>query len=102
MLAVTPFTTWAKNIIDNRFTRYTAKISFGLYIWHYPILELVRLLHNNDYKYFGISSFGYWAVLTAVILGLAYGMASLSYTHIESPFLKEVGRRKAQPKLETV
>ena len=28
VLAVTPFTTWAKNIIDNRFTRYTAKISF--------------------------------------------------------------------------
>ncbi len=101
VLATTPFTTWAKSIIDNRFTRYTAKISFGLYIWHYPILELVRLLHNSDYKYFGISSMGYWAVLTVVILGLAYGMASLSYTHIESPFLKEVGRRKAQPKLET-
>ena len=102
VLATTPFTTWAKNIIDNRFTRYTAKISFGLYIWHYPILELVRLLHNSDYKYFGISSLGYWAVLTVVILGLAYGMASLSYTHIESPFLKEVGRRKTEPKLETV
>ena len=102
VLATTPFTTWAKNIIDNRFTRYTAKISFGLYIWHYPILELVRLLHNSDYKYFGISSLGYWAVLTIVILVLAYGMASLSYTHIESPFLKEVGRRKTEPKLETV
>ncbi len=95
VLAATPFSSWAKKVIDNRFTRYTAKISFGLYIWHYPTLELVRLLHNEDYKYFGISSFGEWAVLTLVVLMLAYGMASLSYTHLESPFLKEIRGRKS-------
>jgi peptidoglycan/LPS O-acetylase OafA/YrhL len=101
VLAATPFSTWAKNIIDNRFTRYTAKISFGLYIWHYPTLELVRLLHNDNYKYFGISSFGYWAMLTAVVLILAYWVASLSYTHLESPFLKEIRRVKPKPALQT-
>jgi ABC-type glycerol-3-phosphate transport system permease component/peptidoglycan/LPS O-acetylase OafA/YrhL len=100
VLAATPFSSWAKTIIDNRFTRYTAKISFGLYIWHYPTLELVRLLHNSDYHYFGISSFGYWAVLTVAVLILAYWVASLSYTHIESPFLKEIRRAKPS-KLQT-
>ena len=27
-------------LVDNRFARYTAKVSFGIYIWHYLVLHL--------------------------------------------------------------
>jgi ABC-type glycerol-3-phosphate transport system permease component/peptidoglycan/LPS O-acetylase OafA/YrhL len=94
ILASAPFATWIHRPLDNAFFRYTARVSFGLYIWHYPILELTRLFHNPNYKYFGISSLTDWALVSAAILIVAYIVAGLSYTHIEAPFLKETGRAK--------
>ncbi|MDX2008016.1 MAG: acyltransferase family protein [Meiothermus sp.] len=86
-LGAAPFATFVHRWMDNPFARYTARVSFGLYIWHYPILELVRLFHNSEYKYFGISDLGYWFALTTFVLIAAYTVASLSYTHVEKPFL---------------
>ncbi len=74
-------------ILDNRFSRYTAKLSFGIYIWHYLILELVRLLHNSEFKYAGIQNPWYWLFLSLFVTISSYALASLSYTHIESVFL---------------
>ncbi|MCJ8312511.1 MAG: acyltransferase [Saccharospirillaceae bacterium] len=37
-LICVPFTHWVAKVIDNRFFAYTAKISFGLYIWHFLIM----------------------------------------------------------------
>lgn len=95
VLGAAPFATQVHRLIDNPFARYTARISFGLYIWHYPILELVRLFHNPDYRYFGISDLGQWFGLAGLVLILAYSTAALSYTHIEKPFLA-TGARKAR------
>ncbi len=97
ILYAAPFSVTAYKLLDNPFTRYTARISFGLYIWHYPILELVRLLHNPDYKYFGIASLPEWFAISAFVLGMAYWIASLSYRHIEAPFLRETGRARPKP-----
>jgi peptidoglycan/LPS O-acetylase OafA/YrhL len=65
-----------------------------LYIWHYPILEVMRLLHNYDFKYFGISDVWHWAALCSFALIAAYSLASWSYTHIESPFLRNIEHEK--------
>ncbi len=85
-------------ILDNPFSRYTAKLSFGIYIWHYPILELVRLLHNSDFKYGGIENPWHWAAICVFVLLASYSMASLSYTHIESVFLPRSNSRPNAPK----
>jgi peptidoglycan/LPS O-acetylase OafA/YrhL len=89
LLVTLPFSRLLGRALDNRFFRYTAKVSFGLYIWHYLILELIRLLHNGDYRYAGVRDLPYLLVLSAIALGLAYITAGLSYRHIESPFLEE-------------
>jgi ABC-type glycerol-3-phosphate transport system permease component/peptidoglycan/LPS O-acetylase OafA/YrhL len=89
MLATLPFSRLLGRLVDNAFFRYTAKISFGLYIWHFLILELIRLLVNNDFRYFGISSLTYHLGVSAVALVLAYIAAGWSYKHIEAPFLPE-------------
>jgi hypothetical protein len=93
-LACTPFSRSFRNILDNSFFKYTAKLSFGLYIWHYPILEVMRLLHNYNFRYFGIDDVWHWAALCSFALIAAYSLASWSYTHIESPFLQSVEREK--------
>jgi ABC-type glycerol-3-phosphate transport system permease component/peptidoglycan/LPS O-acetylase OafA/YrhL len=87
-LSCLPFSRILGRLFDNSFFRYTAKISFGLYIWHYLILELIRLTFNRNYQYFGISSLSEHLLISAVALGLAFGAASLSYKYIEAPFLK--------------
>jgi peptidoglycan/LPS O-acetylase OafA/YrhL len=87
LLAALPFSRLLGRLVDNAFFRYTAKISFGLYIWHYLILEMIRLLVNNDFRYFGINSLPYHLGVSAVALVLAYIAAGWSYTHIEAPFL---------------
>ena len=94
VLACTPFSRSLRNILDNAFFKYTAKISFGLYIWHYPILEVMRLLHNSNFKYFGIDNVWQWAALCSFALIVAYSIAAWSYTHIESPFLRNIEREK--------
>jgi ABC-type glycerol-3-phosphate transport system permease component/peptidoglycan/LPS O-acetylase OafA/YrhL len=88
LLVTLPFSRVLGRILDNRFFKYTAKISFGLYIWHYLIMELIRLTHNADYRYFGIKELPYLLALSAITLALAYTMAALSYRHVESPFLE--------------
>jgi ABC-type glycerol-3-phosphate transport system permease component/peptidoglycan/LPS O-acetylase OafA/YrhL len=87
LLATLPFSRLLGRLVDNAFFRYTAKISFGLYIWHFLILELIRLLVNTDFRYFGISSLPYHLTISAIALVLAYIAAGWSYKHIEAPFL---------------
>lgn len=87
-LTCLPFSRILGQAFDNPFFRYTAKISFGLYIWHYLILELIRLTFNPNYTYFGISSLSTHLLISGVALLLAFIAASLSYKYIEAPFLK--------------
>jgi peptidoglycan/LPS O-acetylase OafA/YrhL len=89
MLVTLPFSRVLGRLFDNAFFRYTAKISFGLYIWHYPILETIRLLHNPDFRYGGIQNPLEFFWLSGLGLGLAYIAAAWSYQHIEAPFLEE-------------
>jgi ABC-type glycerol-3-phosphate transport system permease component/peptidoglycan/LPS O-acetylase OafA/YrhL len=94
LLVTLPFSRIFGRILDNTFFRYTAKISFGLYIWHFPILECIRLLHNSDFAYGGIQDPLEFFWLAGLGLGLAYVAAAWSYQHIELPFL---GKEAAAP-----
>jgi ABC-type glycerol-3-phosphate transport system permease component/peptidoglycan/LPS O-acetylase OafA/YrhL len=87
LLVTLPFSRLLGKLLEHWFWKYTAKISFGLYIWHYLILELIRLTHNADYHYGGVRELPYLLILSGLALLLAYAMAALSYRHIESPFL---------------
>ncbi|MFC3831932.1 MULTISPECIES: acyltransferase family protein [Deinococcus] len=93
LLATLPFTRFLGEWLD-RPLRTTARLSFGLYIWHYLILELIRVLHNPRFAYFGIDDLGTWALTSAAALALAYWAASLSYRHIEEPFLRGMHRKQ--------
>ncbi|MFC4453998.1 acyltransferase family protein [Deinococcus sonorensis] len=93
-LATLPFSRWARYAFDNRFFRYTARVSFGLYIWHYLILELIRLLHQPAFTYAGIDSLPDFLALSAAAVWLAYRGAALSYRHIEAPFLRGVSKQE--------
>ena len=47
-LALLPSTVVVGRLLDNPVVRYLARISFGLYVWHYVVLELVHLTIAPD------------------------------------------------------
>lgn len=53
---------------------YTGKISYGMYLWHYPIILAVKIAMNPDPT-----------VLLAIALALTYVAAGLSWKLVEAP-----------------
>jgi peptidoglycan/LPS O-acetylase OafA/YrhL len=78
-------------IMDNRFARYTATISFGIYIWHYLILHVVSYLTEGEFEYGGVTDPWRLLAMSVVVLGLTYGVATLSWRWIERPALRSTG-----------
>jgi peptidoglycan/LPS O-acetylase OafA/YrhL len=74
-------------LFDNRFFRYTATVSFGIYIWHYLLLHLMVYLTNGEFVYGNVHDPVRFAWLSATVLVLAYAVATLSWRFIEKPVL---------------
>ncbi len=86
-------------VFDNPFFRYTAKISFGLYIWHYLIILWVGRALEVDFLTYGVVK-DLWRLLEigSFVLIVSYGVATLSWHLIERPFLEGrfSGRRRSR------
>lgn len=88
--------TFLWRIVDNRFFRWTAMISFGLYIWHYLVLHLISYLTNGEFEYGGVHNpvrFAWIALATVVI---AFALAAISWRFIERPVLESKWARGAK------
>jgi len=85
------------NAFDNPFFRYTAKVSFGLYIWHYLVILWVgRALEPDFLSYGGVTDPWRLLEIGSFVLIVSYGVATLSWHLIERPFLEGrfSGRRR--------
>jgi peptidoglycan/LPS O-acetylase OafA/YrhL len=103
-LATLPFSRRLGAWLDNRFLRAIAVLSFGIYIWHMPILYGVRALaqHWLAPQYLRGGVYWYWGTLAyaAVSLLLSYAVAAVSYYLVERPVLNRVHHwHRAQPAL---
>jgi len=82
----------ARELFDNRPLRYLGLISFGVYLWHYPILQWLSAAHAFD------RIPGYrlpWIV--PILLLVSCVVADLSYRLIERPLLRIGRARSAHP-----
>ena len=75
-------------LVDNRFARYTAKVSFGIYIWHYLVLHLFSRLTGGELEYFGVGDPVRHLLLSAGVLAVTYAVASASWFWLERPVLR--------------
>ncbi len=99
-----PHTRWLPRLSELPPVAYIAKISFGIYIWHVVILELMRQLYAPSFSYDGISSIPYWLTLTGIAFALTIAAGSLSWFLLEQPLLNwarnfEPGQNLAARKL---
>ncbi|MNN66986.1 Acyltransferase family protein [compost metagenome] len=87
VLLSAPFSVMLGRLLDNRFFRYTAKVSFGLYIWHYLFITLIEKYGIKDYRYFGIVDVWRWLGISVSVVAISYAAATISYYVIEQPFI---------------
>jgi peptidoglycan/LPS O-acetylase OafA/YrhL len=71
-----------KSFLSIRPLVYTGKISYGFYLWHYPIV-------------LGLSKYGNMGKMAALVL--SFGLASASYHWIELRFLAQKKQFAARP-----
>jgi peptidoglycan/LPS O-acetylase OafA/YrhL len=69
---------------------WVGQISYGLYLWHFPIFTKLEQLHLPD------------VTKTFVMFGSAFAVAALSYHFVEKPFLRLKSRfQPSTPALAT-
>jgi uncharacterized protein (DUF2141 family) len=102
VLIAAPYTQVVGRILDNRFFKFTAKISFGLYIWHQFIMEIYGGTLFPDYHAFQCSQFTRWLGVTILSVGTAYLIAALSWYFIEKPVLDRIHGLTKEPPDKTV
>lgn len=87
ILAVTPSSIVIGRLLDNRAVKYVAQISFGLYVWHYVVLELVRVFWLPDIGHGSMRDGTRFFIGAAVILGVTGVIADRSYRWLEAPVI---------------
>jgi peptidoglycan/LPS O-acetylase OafA/YrhL len=91
LVYVTPFTYYAKWVLDSLVVRHLGKVSYGIYIYHFPILTFV------DYK---MSIYGWdarddWAYLLIISSLLILLVANVSYYLVERPILRYAHKQQS-------
>lgn len=76
--------------LENGSLRWLGDISYGVYLWHYPVLwALFYLLGSNV----GTRDVGVWLWAGAIGLSLTLLLSHLSYRYLEKPAMQLAGRR---------
>ena len=77
---------WIIRLGDHPIFRFFGKYSYGIYIYHYIIFNLLmyNLAPNLGIRHRFISEF----VIAALTIGLSVAVSLISYRYIEKPFLK--------------
>ena len=77
---------WIGKFLKLRFMQYTGKVSYSMYLWHWPIVVF--------YGYWIIRELVWWDTL--LLLVATYGISHLSCKYLEAPFRLQRGL-KLQP-----
>lgn len=71
-------------LLSNPVLRYIGLISYSLYLWHWPIISLLKNQTNSEFS----------TVEKALILLLTFMLSALSYHFIEQPFRHKTSLKK--------
>lgn len=79
-----PHSRVANLLLENRFTIFLGEISYGLYLWHYPLQK--ALAAGISPRLYTSDSFLWWGSLLACLLSLL--IATFSYVFVERPAIR--------------
>lgn len=96
ILIGTPSSTFIKRITETAPVAFIARISFGIYVWHFLIMECLRVLWRPRYDY-GMYSVTTWAWMSAFVLVAVIVVATLSWYLLEAPIIRWARRLEHRP-----
>jgi len=88
-LANVPFSRFLGNFLEMRFFKRVATLSFGLYLWHYMIMQIWQNKMDDTYYYYGTINLGRWADSTLLVIMLTWVFAEISWRFFEAPILRK-------------
>jgi peptidoglycan/LPS O-acetylase OafA/YrhL len=88
LLALAPSSVRLGAILDNRATRFVARISFGIYVWHYLVLELVHLWWFPALGQGEMRNPLVFAEACAVVVVISFAIAAMSFYAMEAPVIR--------------
>lgn len=92
-LACLPQTRWVGAWLDHGVLRYIAQTSFGLYLWHYLIMDLLARELFPDFVFSGYTDVADWLLPSLLTVLLSMVVAHCSYRFLEQPALGWATRR---------
>jgi hypothetical protein len=103
-LAAAPSSVVVGRLMDNRAVRFVAKISFGIYVWHFLVNEFLIQKWLALAPQEQIADMQSWLEVAMATIAIAFTLAHLSFRFVENPVIKwarglEKGRQTA-PALE--
>ena len=100
-LALIPSSVIVGRVLDNPAVRYLARISFGIYVWHYVVLELVRITVAPDIDHGRMEDPLRMAWISALIIGISILIAHASFYLVENPIIQWARRLETRSEQAT-
>ncbi|WP_297111980.1 acyltransferase [uncultured Devosia sp.] len=100
VLLTGPSTVAVGRLLDNPVTRFVAQISFGIYIYHTIVIELIQIYFVPKFVYGTMTDGPLWLMAVAASVGLSVTIATASYRWLEAPVIRWArGLEQATPAL---
>ena len=88
VLIAGPSSVLVGRLLDNAPVRYIALVSFGVYVWHYLLIELVRQLVDPGMVYGGMQDVAAYYTFGAGVVVVSFALATASYHWLEAPVIR--------------
>lgn len=92
-LALAPSSRFLGVVTDNPPIAFLAKISFGIYLWHAELMQLLRKFWLTEAGT-GPADQGLFALGAVCVIALSIGVATVSYYGLEVPVLRWARRQE--------
>jgi len=87
-LATLPSSLFLGRLLDNALARFIARISFGIYVWHFLVMWLIEKLVDGAFKTSGPEGWATWLQTSALVMAITGVIATLSFYLLEQPVVR--------------
>lgn len=86
-LMAAPSSRLAGFVLDTPPITYIARISFGIYVWHFLVIEVVQRNWYQRFYHGGTQDLGEWLLVSAAVTAVTFLIAHVSYNVLEAPII---------------
>jgi peptidoglycan/LPS O-acetylase OafA/YrhL len=85
---------WLKKFLSMKPLVYTGRLSYGWYLWHFPLIRMAR--YTLQRMHLSANGGADWIGFNCALVVVSYVVAMLSFEFVETPFLRLKNRGNLQ------